>query len=61
MGSRTHSDMIAVAPEADFVTGFDAEFVTQLLRNHDLPLGPYSMSHTFQYNPSWRLGVAALT
>ena len=50
MGSRTHSDMIAVAPEADFVTGFDTEFVTQLLGNHDLPLGPYSVSHTSQYN-----------
>ena len=42
--------MIAVAPEADFVAGLDAQFVAEVLRNHDLPFGSHSVSHTDEYN-----------
>jgi hypothetical protein len=38
--------MVVVTPETDFVPRFDAEFVPELLRDHNLPLGPDTMSHT---------------
>ena len=45
-----------MAPEAHFITGFDAEFVAQFLGNHDLSLGPDAVSHTSEYNPGSDVG-----
>lgn len=52
---RAHHHMIAVTPEVDFVAGFDAQFVTQILGNDDLSLRSDTMSHTDEYN--WLLST----
>jgi hypothetical protein len=39
-------DVIVLTPEAHLVARFDAEVVSQILRDDDLPLWPNSMSHT---------------
>ena len=43
-------DVVTIAPEHDFVSGFDAELVTQVLGDDDLPLWANLVSHTKQYN-----------
>lgn len=53
---RPHGYMVSVPPEGDLVAGFDAEFVSQGLGNHDLPLGADTMSHTTKYN-QWLSGA----
>jgi hypothetical protein len=50
MLSETDGDVIVVEPEVDLVAGFDAQAVSQLLGDHDLPLGADTMSHTDEYN-----------
>ncbi len=50
MTGRANGHMIVVAPEADLVTGLDAQFVPQLLGDHDLPLRSDTVSHTHKYN-----------
>ena len=42
--------MVAFAPERDLVARFEAELVAEVLGDDDLPLGPYLVSHTSQYN-----------
>ena len=44
-------DVVVVEPEVDLVAWFDAELVSQLLGNDDLPLGADAVSHTGKYNP----------
>jgi hypothetical protein len=46
----TEGDMVFVAPEVHFITGFDTEFVAQFLGNHDLSLWSDAVSHTGEYN-----------
>ena len=47
---RAHGDVIAVTPEVDLVAGLDAQLVTELLGDHNLPLRSDPVSHTKQYN-----------
>lgn len=42
--------VIILPPEGDLIARLDTEFVTQFLRNDDLALHSYPMSHTSQYN-----------
>ncbi len=50
--------MIVVAPEADFVARLDAELITKLLRDDDLPFRTDTVSHTRQYNSVLRVRIA---
>lgn len=43
-------DVVVVTPEADLVSGLDAELVAELLGNDDLALRPDAVSHTNRYN-----------
>jgi hypothetical protein len=43
---RLDGHMVPIPPEHDFIAGFDAELVTQVLGDDDLPLGPDLVSHT---------------
>lgn len=52
-------DVVVVAPEADFVAGFDPELVAEFLRNDDLALGSDTVSHTDQYNSTRRRHMPA--
>lgn len=42
--------MVAMKPKADFITGCDAEFIPEVLRDDDLTLGSDAMGHTDKYN-----------
>ena len=42
--------MIIVPPKADLVARLDPEFVSQLLWDDNLTLGPDSVSHTNEYH-----------
>jgi len=44
-------DVVIVEPEVDLVARFDAELVSQLLGDDDLPFGADAVSHTMKYNP----------
>ena len=50
MFGRTDGDVVIVEPEVDLVAWFDAELVSQLLRNDNLAFGAHAMSHTTQYD-----------
>ncbi|HVM54307.1 MAG TPA: hypothetical protein VM262_14030 [Acidimicrobiales bacterium] len=43
-------DVVFVEPEVDLVAWFDAELVSQLLRDDDLPFGTHAVSHTDEYD-----------
>ena len=43
-------DMITIAPKTDLITRLNPKFVSQLLRDHHLPLESNTVSHTAQYN-----------
>jgi hypothetical protein len=43
-------DVVFVEPEVDLVAWFDAELVSQLFGDDDLPFGADAMSHTIKYN-----------
>ena len=51
MFGGAEGDVVIVQPEVDLVAWFDAELVSQLLGNDDLPLGADAVSHTGKYNP----------
>ena len=42
--------MITIAPKTDLITRLNPKFVSQLLRDHHLPLGSNTVSHTAKYN-----------
>ncbi len=50
MFGGSNGDVVIVEPEIDLVAWFDAELVSQLLGDHDLPLGADAVSHTVKYN-----------
>ena len=43
-------DVVVVEPEVDLVARLDAQLVSQLLGDDDLPLGTDTVSHTEEYN-----------
>ena len=47
---RADCHVVAVTPEADLVTRFDAELVTKFLGDHHLALRTDLVSHTTEYN-----------
>lgn len=42
--------MVALSPERDLVTGFDAQVITKILGNDHLPLGANAMSRAAKNN-----------
>ena len=50
-------DVVIVEPEVDLVAWFDAELVSQLLGDDDLPFGADAVSHTVKYNSRERPAV----
>jgi hypothetical protein len=50
MVGGAEGDVVIVQPEVDLVAWFDAELVSQLLGDDDLPFGADTMSHTRKYN-----------
>jgi hypothetical protein len=48
-GGSDH-DMVSLPPKGHLITGLDAEFVSEVFRDHNLSLCAHSVSHTGEYN-----------
>jgi len=61
MDGGADGDVVIVEPEAHLVARLDAELISQLLGDDDLPFGADTVSHTIEYNlhPTWTSGEAA--
>ena len=47
---QSDPNRIVIEGEVHFITGNDAQLVTELLRDHNLALWPNAVSHTAKYN-----------